>query len=1193
MKKKIFSIVLATIAMFAGLLSSAQVYTGINQWLITGSFTDQGNPNLHSKAFFDEPAVTPAAGEMAGKNQWKAIKLHVLDFTASGFSDVNNAVAYAFTYVYSSESQPATLLLGSDDGVMVWVNGLLVWDNAVKRGVTENEDKVEIQLFKGYNRLLIKVDQSDGGWSMVCNLVTGLPVEISSSRPPADELAKSQNLQFLGISVFYKENNAAITAKVKNFEKTNIGKTMVSLLDNKGLKLAEQSEKTIAAGSNASVSFVFPLKKAADILSQPGNHFMLSCGDETDTVSLPNSLALDLVMLTSKDKTISDPETQKITRQIELAKESYASQYDLSSFAQKGLHYLAEGKNDSVKTTMHDMLDAMIENTPDLSSDTIHIIGHAHMDMNWLWPYAETKKMMHDNFRQVVAFMEAFPDYTMLQSQVSIYKYIEQVDPPLFDKVKKYVAEGRFEPVGGMWTEGDGNLSGGEAICRSFLLGQRYLYDHFGKTAHVGWLPDNFGHISQLPQLLRLAGCSYYYFMRCNPYAGTFWWTGPDSSKILCFSGNSYNNSVTPDINDIDRLSPQAHRIFVPTGVGDHGGGPTLNDINMAHRLDSTFHFPAVKFTTAEQFFKASSLEMEGRPTHAGEMQFIFEGCYTSVAEIKENTRKSEQSLYKTEFMSVLRWLSGENYPAADLKALWETVTFNQFHDILPGSAIYETYQDAVADHKEVRKKSNDLFETGFRHLADEIKFRTGRGQPVVAVNMHPYGKKVLVEAEIFTNEEPVTASLSPWSDYYFYNNVKPKSGPTATVLVTDGNGKTYPAQITGGKMFPPGFRSTVLFVADNMPPGGYKTFYIDASRPGTSVAEIPEKDGTFETDFFVVSFDMKTGDIVRLKDKRTGKEVVSAGGRLNKLEMFMEAPNGMNAWVIGEIKEIQDIANVESVTITERGPVRATVEAVKKWGNSKFIQRTYIYRSYPRIDFDLDAHWFETGDGIRNAPFLRTVFDLDMDNPVFDNHVPFDVVRRPTNGQEVPAQQWVDVTDGKTGIALLNRTKFGHSYEKGQLKLSLLRATYSPDIYPNIGVNHIQYSLFPHAGNWTNGVWEEADNYNVPVYAAEPPSLSLVKTHATRPEEDSLLIVSPSSVVMSGIKQGEDGKNLVIRLAEVNGKETTASITLPVAVRDARRVNIIEFPQEEGKKPVVNGKNVEVTLRPHEIVTLSVKISD
>ena len=106
------------------------------------------------------------------------------------------------------------------------------------------------------------------------------------------------------------------------------------------------------------------------------------------------------------------------------------------------------------------------------------------------------------------------------------------------DQVRKYVKEGRLEPVGGMWTEGDMNLTSGEAIARSFLLGQRYFQNKLGKMAKVGWLPDNFGHISQMPQILKLAGCDYFYFHRCKPYIGTFWWVAPDSSRVLCYAND-------------------------------------------------------------------------------------------------------------------------------------------------------------------------------------------------------------------------------------------------------------------------------------------------------------------------------------------------------------------------------------------------------------------------------------------------------------------------------------------------------------------------------------------------------------------------------------------------------------------------------------------------------------------------------
>jgi len=1194
MKRKLLTFILLPAAILISALSYAQQYTGINQWLIAGSFTDSKSTDLHQKSFIDEAGLSPQDGEMAGKQQWNAVNLHTVDFKNAGFAETSDAVAYAFVYVYSKENQPATLLLGSDDGAMVWVNGSLVWDNPAIRGMTEDQDKIDFQLFKGYNRILVKVDQGGGDWGLVCNLMSSLPVDISLKRPAVGEQAQVQSIEITQVAVSCKEKNASLIVHAKNYGETNADNVHFVFLNSVNVKSDEKTVKTIASGENASVTFTFPIRQAVQLLSQPGKIVALVSGSEKNSLQIPNSLGQDLLMQIADNKSLCNAETQKTGLRLKYTTEVYNSKATFPAMTAKGLHYAAEGKYDSINPVLQAMLKELIKNQPDLSADTIQLIGHAHMDMNWLWPYSETKKMMHDNIRQAVAFMEKFPDFTMLQSQMAIYKQIEKADPPLFEKVKKYVKEGRLEPVGGMWVESDNNMPGGEALCRSFLLGQRFLYDHFGRIAHVGWLPDDFGHNSQLPQILNLAGCRYYYFMRCHPYTGTFWWKGPDSSMVLCYSGIGYGDAIRPNLkNEIKKMSPEKGRVFKPVGVGDHGGGPTLKDILMAHNLDSIPYYPTVKFTTAEQFFKASSKEMDGRPTHRGEMQFVFEGCYTSVAEIKENTRRSEQSLYKTEFLSSLRWLYGEPYPAADLKNLWETVAFNQFHDILPGSAIYETEQEAVADHIAVQKKSDEIFETDFLHLADEVAFKTGMGQPIVAVNMQPRGQKTLVEAEVFTYEEPATAKLSQWFDYYTYNNVTPKPGNvTATVMVRDDAGKTYPAQIIGGKDFPPGFRTRIQFVVDKMPAGGYKTFYVDASKPGISNQPIAEKAGKFETDFFTIAFDMKTGDIIELKDKKTGKEFISPNGRLNKLQIYMEQPNGMNAWTIGAIKDTQDIKTVESVKIVESGPVRATVEVVKKWGRSKFIQRTYIYKSYPRIDFDLDVHWFEVADGVNPAPFLKTTFDLAIANPVFDNQVQFNVVQRPTNGQEVPAQQWVDVTDGKTGIALLNKTKFGHSFDKGQLKLSLLRATYFPDKYPNIGVNHIQYSLYPHAGDWKNGVWAEAENFNIPVYGAEPPSMALVKTSATRPAEDSLLIVSPSTIVMSGIKQAEDGKNLIVRLAEVCGKETMATVTLPVAAKGASRVNIIEFPQETGDKPIVEGRKVTVKLNPHEIVTLSVKVS-
>jgi alpha-mannosidase len=209
---------------------------------------------------------------------------------------------------------------------------------------------------------------------------------------------------------------------------------------------------------------------------------------------------------------------------------------------------------------------------------------------------------------------------------------------------------------------------------------------------------------------------------------------------------------------------------------------------------------------------------------------------------------------------------------------------------------------------------------------------------------------------------------------------------------------------------------------------------------------------------------------------------------------------------------------------------------------------------------------------------------------PVSQRHADaYGIEAEKTIGQEVPAQKWVDVTDGTTGIALLNKTKYGHAMHNGELSITLMRSAGEPDIYPNLGKFNITYSLFPHAGDWKNGVQAEGDDFNVPVYAAEPPSLALGKEHATRPEEFSFISLDSPGVVMSGLKKAEDGNELIIRLAEVEGRESTVNIGLPVGIVSARRLNIIEMPLQDADKPLVKGKLVTVKIRPHEIVTLGI----
>ena len=263
-----------------------------------------------------------------------------------------------------------------------------------------------------------------------------------------------------------------------------------------------------------------------------------------------------------------------------------------------------------------------------------------------------------------------------------------------------------------------------------------------------------------------------------------------------------------------------------------------------------------------------------------------------------------------------------------------------------------------------------------------------------------------------------------------------------------------------------------------------------------------------------------------------------------------------------------------------------------------------------------MEVHWLETGSETEDSPLLRAVFPLAMQDARFYCQTPFYIAERPADGkiggqptpealkhrddygifaeandgQEVPAQKWVDVNNGQTGIALLNRTKYGHSYHRGDLRITLMRSADEPDIYPNLGKFNISYALYPHAEDWKSAVWQEGENFNIPVMANEPPSLALVKNHATRPEEASFITVAPANVAMSGMKQSEEGDEMIVRLVEIEGKETVATIDLPFSAQTARRLTILELPWNDEAQPAMTGKRVTVKIKPNEIITLGFK---
>ncbi|MCX6376663.1 MAG: alpha-mannosidase, partial [Armatimonadetes bacterium] len=246
---------------------------------------------------------------------------------------------------------------------------------------------------------------------------------------------------------------------------------------------------------------------------------------------------------------------------------------------------------------------------------TVHLIGHAHIDMNWLWLWPETVDVCKNTFSTMTKLLNEYPAVRFSQSQAATYVAVEEADPLVFARVRERIKKGQWEVTGGAWVEGDMNMASGESIVRQILYAKQYFREKFGVEPVVGWEPDTFGHAWTIPQILAKSGIKYYYFMRGGKGEPIFWWEGPDGSRVLAYNRGKYNGSISDDVGDavldVNKRYGAKDGLFV-YGVGDHGGGPTRRDINKAIALRKRDVYPTVKFDTAAGFFDSLLAQKTG-----------------------------------------------------------------------------------------------------------------------------------------------------------------------------------------------------------------------------------------------------------------------------------------------------------------------------------------------------------------------------------------------------------------------------------------------------------------------------------------------------------------------------------------------------------------------------------------------------
>jgi alpha-mannosidase len=833
---------------------------------------------------------------------------------------------------------------------------------------------------------------------------------------------------------------------------------------------------------------------------------------------------------------------------------------DIAELALNGIDWNCPGSSafrQTAKDAHQQIKHALEQLDTAIYEPTLIAAGHAHIDCAWLWPLSQTREKAGRTWTTALRLMDAYPEYRFLASTPLQYEMVKESFPETFEGIRKRVREGRWETLGGMWVEADCNLPDGESLARQMLIGTRYFEREFGQSTRVVWLPDSFGFTWALPTLMAAAGLRYFVTHKLSwsdtnriPH-DTFRWRGPDGGEVLAhflctpssWAGEktTYNGNILPSVarGAWTRFQDRQlqNELLVAFGWGDGGGGPTIDMLEAGRRLKQLPGFPRLQMGRADEFFERLERTLQGRtdvPVWDGELYLEYHrGTYTGQARQKRRNALSQRLYHAAElYAACARTLLGTAYPHSDLDEGWRLILTNQFHDILPGSAISQVYEDSESDFVRLSDIGQQVLDSSIQALAGGIALDT---DALVVFNSSPY--------------------------------------PSAEYL-------EVPSEVAAGQ---PTVDGGVLVWCEGVPPNGYRAIPTGSAPSGENPMRVSSSQ--LDTPLWQIELD-EHGRITRLRDKLHDREVLPEGEVANRLVIFEDKPLNFDAWDIDSFFQAKsrDVDDLESIEVRESGPERTLLELRWRTGErTRITQRLCVYARSPRIDFQTHVEWQE------RQSLLKVAFPTHVRSRRATYEIQFGSIERPTHRNtsweeaafEVPAQRWADLSDSHYGVAVLADCKHGYIVRDRTLWLSLLKGAIDPDPDADRGSHTFTYSLLPHSAG-LDAVRRAAYGLTRPLlWRREPP-------HAgTLPLAYSAASLSSDGVLVETVKWAEDEDAMILRLYEAEGGDTSATLRLGTRPHAVDEVDLLE--RHPHSLPLAQDGTAHLTFRSHEVKTLRV----
>ncbi len=687
-------------------------------------------------------------------------------------------------------------------------------------------------------------------------------------------------------------------------------------------------------------------------------------------------------------------------------------------------------------------------------------VPHFHFDVEW-WKtiegHAEDAKII---LEKALEMLDKYPEFTYVLDQALSVKPFWDQFPEKREKLKRYISQGRIEVVGATYAAPDLNIPTGEALVRQFIYGKNFFRDLLGAESKVGWQIDEFGHPHQIPQIHKKAGMSYYVFARgIIPYNSmhpiNFYWVAPDGSKVLAnWFAASYSSlmpfSKSPSLSkrqfekEINaRLHYEGKRqdaecLMIP--FGSDFTIPSENWLSFVEEWNAKKK-PVIDFSLPGYYFK----EVEGNNFHVykdKELNPVFSGCYESREKVKKYCRITQHKILSAEKLNALAYAMGKEYPNFD--RAWKNLLENDFHDTICGTGTDKVYRKTLFRYEEALNIIENAQTEALHYLSDKIDTQETEGLPVIVFNTLAHEREDVAEV-ILQETNPDDKGMR----------------------VYDNEGIEIPCQREGNK---------IVFTA-SIPPLGYKVYYLKENPKTGETAKItPSTNFTLENSFYTIQIDNQTGGIKSIYDRENGQEILHPRSYLGN-EILIEEDAG-NLWTVSKTgKEYRWHNYPVKIQTEQKGPVRTVINIESRLHQSRRIQKIIVYNDIRRIDFQTNINFH--GKDKR----FRVIFPPHIKGKAV-HETPFYCADNREHGHW-PVQNFVDVSDGNYGFALLNVGNPGYEVRENELSLVLFRsvsltstaflkylAKNSFDIlktlrlslkYQLSGLNIIEYPLYKH----------------------------------------------------------------------------------------------------------------------------------